>query len=422
MNSRPFHVIPSQPITREEARARLMALDPGSINASKLAREWGWSRAKVRRFIAACRAEGVIPPAPMSQAGTSPASPASPSPPQQGESAMSPREITYLRDVPRDVPPFPGDTENENINRGPGGSGGPPQGGLDYGASSPLPPEGPAWNRLPSADRALGFMLGALGITLGSIGLVLNTTYAHSFGRTALAATLLAALGAVIDACVMLLPTVAGNLRAQGKKGPAMTAWGCWAGALIMMLLAASGFAASNIGDSNAAREKVERERTSLTATLDNLQRDRKAITEARAVGTIGAAIQQEQTRIPASIWKATSGCTTGAARACGGIMKFRADKASAERRDQLDKDIKSAASSLHDLPAYAGADPGADMAAKLLSAATLGVIRVTPEAIQQVRIAGLTLAPAASGLLLLFASLIWRGRREDDEPLPSLV
>jgi hypothetical protein len=419
MNSRPFHVVPSQPITREEARARLLALDPGSISASKLAREWGWPRTTVRRFIAACRAEGVIPPARKSQARTSPASRP---PSQQGENPMSPKQITYLRDVPRDVPPFPGDAENENISHGSGGLGGPPQGGLDYGASSPLPPDGPIWNRLPSADRALAFTLGALGITLGSIGLVLNTTYAHSFGRTALAATLLAALGAVIDACVVLLPTVAGNLWAQGKKGPAMTAWGCWSGALVMMLLAASGFAATNIGDSVADRAKVERERTSITATLDNLQSDRKAIIEARAVGTIGAAIQREQTRIPASIWKATSGCTTGAARACGGIIKLRADKASAERRDQLDKDIRSAASSLHDLPAYAGADPGADMAAKLLSAATLGVIHVTPEAIQQVRILGLTLAPAASGLLLLFASLIWRGRREDDEPLPSLV
>ena len=51
----------TQPITREDARARLLAFEPGSISPSKLAREWGWSRAKVRRFIAACRAEGIIP-------------------------------------------------------------------------------------------------------------------------------------------------------------------------------------------------------------------------------------------------------------------------------------------------------------------------------------------------------------------------
>ena len=55
---------PLQEITEDEARERLRALDPKAIKAARLAREWGWSRWKVRQLIAACRAEGVIPPIP----------------------------------------------------------------------------------------------------------------------------------------------------------------------------------------------------------------------------------------------------------------------------------------------------------------------------------------------------------------------
>jgi hypothetical protein len=52
----------AQPLSVEEARARLRSLS-GEPNASELSREWDWSRAKVRRLIAALRADGSIPPA-----------------------------------------------------------------------------------------------------------------------------------------------------------------------------------------------------------------------------------------------------------------------------------------------------------------------------------------------------------------------
>jgi hypothetical protein len=58
----PLHLVATQAITEDEARARLRALGPKAIKTARLAREWGWSRWKARKFIAVCRAEGVIPP------------------------------------------------------------------------------------------------------------------------------------------------------------------------------------------------------------------------------------------------------------------------------------------------------------------------------------------------------------------------
>jgi hypothetical protein len=420
MSRRPLHVVPTQPITPDEARACLMALDPGAINASQLAREWGWSRAKVRRFILKLRGQGVIAPAPprSSASQSTPAAPAAETtpPPQQGESPMPMKQIPYLNAIP----PFPGDVADEASSH-PDADAAQSDG---FEEQLPLPPAPPFLSRLPSADRLLAAALGTAAVVLGTIGLVLNVTYAQAFGQSALAATLLATVGAVIDVLAIMLPTVAANLRAKQKRGAAAAAWVCWAGALLMTLLAASGFAATNIGDAIQGRSKVTDERATLTTKLDELRTDRNAIGETRAPKAIEALIQQEEARIRSSVWSATARCTAvnGAGRVCNKINGLRAAKADAERRDKLAGEIKIAEESLRDLPAYSGPDPGADMAAKLMSAAMLGIIHVTPEAIQQIRVAGLTLAPAASGLLLLFASLLWRARREEEEPLPSLV
>src|SRR5580704_12629641 len=102
------------------------------------------------------------------------------------------------------------------------------------------------------------------------------------------------------------------------------------------------------------------------------------------------------------------SGCTnvTLSAKVCDAINALRQAKADAERRDQIDANITATAIALAALPPIVSADPGADTAAKLVSAATLGNVNATPASIQEIRIAGLTLAPAASGLLLMFAGL----------------
>jgi hypothetical protein len=192
---------------------------------------------------------------------------------------------------------------------------------------------------------------------------------------------------------------------------------------LILTLIAASSFTATNIGDTYAARLKIMQERAALSTKLETLRRDRGAITEGRSPQAIEAAIQQEQPRIPSSNWKSSHGCTsvTLHGNACAAINMLRQAKADAERRNQLDFEIDAAETEFAKLPALVATDPGAEMAARLFTTASLGLVTITPETIQHIRIAGLTIAPATSGLLLFFAGLTWRTRRED-EVIPPLV
>jgi hypothetical protein len=270
-------------------------------------------------------------------------------------------------------------------------------------------------------NKLLALALGTGALTLGGVGLVLNVTFAQSFGRSALAAALLAILGGVIDVMTILLPTVAENLWRQRQVGAALAAWLIWSGVLILTLIAASGFAATNIGDSTQNRADIVLRRDELNDKLTHLRTDRGAITEARAPAAIQAAIQQEQPHIPVANWKTSVGCTnvTLSGKYCQTLNALRQAKADAERRDQLDTDIKSTDAELAKLPPVVAADPGADMAARLINAASLGMVNATAASIQEIRIAGLTLAPAVSGLLLMFAGLTWRPRREDDAVVP---
>src|SRR5450631_2911145 len=78
----PLHLVPVQPISADEAQTRLIALGAKPINATRLALEWNWSRSKVRRCVARCRAQGLIPqgliPAAAGTAGDGKRKPAAP--------------------------------------------------------------------------------------------------------------------------------------------------------------------------------------------------------------------------------------------------------------------------------------------------------------------------------------------------------
>ena len=424
-----LHLVTAQAINPDEARARLQALPPQMMKAARLAREWGWSRSKVRRFIAACRAKGVIPAAAGAAGGGGKRKPApaatvptdgggrshgaetkkSGKPQPRGDAPMTSRQELQLSSMP---PPFepPADMADETHPA--------PEPPMRQRDGTQPPP------RTPFGDKLLALILGVVAIVLGGIGLILNVTFAQTFGPPGtIVGSVLAVLFGMIDVLTIILPTVARNLSEQKLTGPAFIAWACWGGVLMMTLIAASSFTATNIGDTFEGRDKVTRERAGLTVTLEQLRHDRSAINEPRAPAAIQALIQKEEPRIPAANWKSSVGCTvvTSSGRVCEKINTLRQAKADAERRDVLEANIKAAAASLKNLPAYASADPGAEMAAKIFTTASLGLVRVQPETIQQIRIAGLTIAPAAGGLLLMFAGLTWRLRREP-EPIGPLV
>jgi hypothetical protein len=375
----PSDETPVEPSSEEEVRARLTAFGGKKIKVVTLARECGWSRWKMREFVKQWQAasnptEQIAEPKPIKKTKRAKPTP-SPAP-----SATPEREPASKLIEP---PVVEAEPKREEVTVEPGS----------------------LWEKIVAVILVLA------GVTLGAVGLMLNVTYAQSLGRTYVAGLLLAVLGGTIDVLTILLPTVAGAFWDQRRVTASAGAWAFFVGVLMMTLIAASSFAATNIGDSLKERENTTFSRGELRARIDRLGQARSAITEPRSPEAIEAAIQQERARIPADVWKASADCmnVTSSARACVKVNKLRQAKADSIRRGQLDDAIDSSVATLQTLPAYGSADPGADMAAVLFKAASFGSFNITPEDVRTLRICGLAVMPAASGFLLFFASLTWR-------------
>src|SRR5258708_10347174 len=181
--------------------------------------------------------------------------------------------------------------------------------------------------RRSASQMLLGLVLGLVAIGLTVVGLTVNTRFAASFGQTAEAAVLLAAVGLTIDCLAIVLPSAAAQLWRDRHAMSASAAWAIWLIALGMTLLAAIGFAATNIGDGVAGRSKVAAEASALTADIDRLRGERASITETRAISTIDAEVQRAQPAA-AAVWKQTAGCSNvtmaASGSACAEVLKLR--------------------------------------------------------------------------------------------------
>jgi hypothetical protein len=271
--------------------------------------------------------------------------------------------------------------------------------------------------RRSSGQIFLGLVLGLVAIGLTVVGLTVNTRFAASFGQTAEAAALLAAVGLTIDCLAIVLPSAAAQLWRDRHAMSAAAAWAIWLIALGMTLLAAIGFAATNIGDGVAGRSKVAAEASALAADIDRLRGDRAAITETRAASTIEAEIQRAQPAA-AAVWKQTAGCSNvtmaASGAACAEVLKLRQALGVAQRRDVLDAELRSAETRLAPLPAITSGDPQATMAADLVAWISLGHVSLTPHDIHRMRITGLTIIPALAGIIFMFATTLLRVRRRE--------
>jgi hypothetical protein len=261
---------------------------------------------------------------------------------------------------------------------------------------------------------AIILFIAALALTV--VGLTVNTHFAASFGQTAQAAALLAAIGLVIDLLAVVLPSAAAQLWRDRHHMTACGAWSIWVIALAMTLLAAIGFAATNIGDGVAGRSKLAAEATALTADITRLRAERAGIAELRPVATIEAEIQRAQPAA-AAVWRQTSGCSdvtlVASGAACAEILKLRQALGTAKRRDALDAELRATEAQLATLPAITTGDPQATMAADILAWASLGHVSLTPHDIHRLRIVGLTIIPALAGIIFMFAVTLLRiGRR----------
>jgi len=183
-----------------------------------------------------------------------------------------------------------------------------------------------------------------------------------------------------------------------------------------MTLLAAIGFAATNIGDGVAGRSRIADEASALAADVARLRAERTAITETRAVATIEAELQRAQPAA-AVVWRQTAGCSditlAASGAACAEVLKLRQALGTAQRRDALDTELRGVEARLAPLPAITAGDPQAMMAADILAWASGGHISLTPHDIHRLRVTGLTIIPALAGIIFMFATTLLRaGRR----------
>ncbi len=182
-----------------------------------------------------------------------------------------------------------------------------------------------------------------------------------------------------------------------------------------MTLLAATGFASTNIGDSVAGRAKIAGERAALAEQIGRLHLERAGIAETRAVAAIESELQQAQ---PAAerVWTVTAGCTdvtrASSGRACAAVLRLREALATAERRDAIDAQLREAQSKLAGLPAIAVADPQATTAAEIVTWLSAGRVSPTPRDISWLRTIGLALTPSFAGLIGMLALSLAQARR----------
>jgi hypothetical protein len=253
----------------------------------------------------------------------------------------------------------------------------------------------------------------AVGLTV--VGLIMNARFAASFGQTVEAAVLLATIGLAVDMLAVVLPTVAAQLWQRRSIMAAGVAWTIWVAALSMTLLAAMGFASTNIGDAVAGRAKVASESSALTDRIGRLRSERAGISETRSIAAIEVELQRAQPEAQA-VWRVTNGCrdvtriTSG--RACEKVLELREALATAERRDGLDVELRTAEGKLATLPAIALADPQATTAAEVLAWLSAGALKPAPGDISRLRALGLALTPSMAGLLAMMAISLSQARR----------
>jgi hypothetical protein len=367
------------PLSDDEAFTWLSRRAAINTTLSELAHHWGWNRSKVLRRLRRWETQGRLKRAVRSD----------------GRSAIrvNTRRKTWLAQA--SSPALAGNAVDCQ-NRG-----------------APLPMV--ADSKYDLATTLSASVLIALALVLAGVGLSINASFATSLGKTPEAAILMAALGIVADGLALILPTVACQLWYYHRHPASVMAWVIWTVTLCIALMAAVGFAATNITDTVAARGLVVVQHEHLRDRIERLRTERRSIDEQRAVATIESRIQLAQPSAQV-VWKATSGChdvtLPKSGQACAEVLRLREALGAAQRRDVLDLELKEAEAKLTDLPTVAIADPQAETTAKLVDWLTRNVVTFSPSDVHMVRIFGMMVLPQLAGLVLMFAMALWQSHK----------
>ena len=352
------------PLSERQALESLRGDTAGRKSIAVLAREWGWSRDKVRRRLESWRISGELSVAqalpkrrtarqsagetlvleapavePLAIAAPAVDAPLSPPAPAPALEAVS---IEPLPPEPVSAaPPVP--------------------------ATTPEPP-----SRASRYGRGLAIaLLAGVGVALAAIGMIETTAYASRVGGW-----LFAALAICADALVLLMPAAVAAL--WRRRSPAViVATALWLVGGAVTLANLSGYIGSSDDAFRAVRETQSTQRSLTMEQLARLRHERASISELRPVGAINAALRNaRQSRKPA----------------------LREALAVAERRDAVETELTALGVNLPAAPQIALVDPSASVLSEISGA------NVSEIFLRRVRLALLLLLPLCGGFVLSVA------------------
>jgi hypothetical protein len=210
-----------------------------------------------------------------------------------------------------------------------------------------------------SRDRVALGLLSIAALSLGAVGVTINGWFARSLGSSDIAGWLFLAVGVAADLVALVMPSCAAGLWRTGQRATALVGWAVWLMTFVFAVTAGIGFASTNISDVTTARAS----------------RVTPAVTNAQSALTDTMAARDRECK--------------------GGVGKFCREREAAvvERRQILDSAMTAVGQT---------SDPQSDAAIKLLTWASHGMLRPTPEDFAMLRLVLLALLPQIGGILLL--------------------
>ena len=202
-------------------------------------------------------------------------------------------------------------------------------------------------------------LLSIAALALAVVGITINGWFARSLGASDVAGWLFLAVGVAADLVALVMPSCAASLWRTGQRATALVGWAVWIMTFVFAVTAGIGFASTNISDVTTARAS----------------RITPAITNAQAALTDAMAARDRECK--------------------GGVGKFCREREATvvERRQILDSAMASVGQT---------ADPQSDAAIELVTWASRGLLRPTPEDFAMLRLVLLALLPQIGGILIM--------------------
>jgi len=293
------------PATDELALATLRDRAPTRVDTAALAKEWHWTREKVRRRVAKWRRDGELP---------------------DGQRRATKRDVVAAEIAI--APPI--------VEVAPVADVAPDTTVAAATAPAAAPPRRPL-GRLVGAG-----ILAAVGVGLAAVGATETVGYAWAVGGLVFAALALCA-----DALVLFMPSAVAALWRK-RTVAAILGAALWVVGSAVTLANLSGYVGGHDDGFRAGRENQSTERELILERLGRLRHERAAIREDRPVGALTAALPN------APRWQRPI---------------LREAVAVAQRRDAVDAELLALESRLPAVPQIALADPSASVLSAITGA-----------------------------------------------------